>query len=73
MPRADDFFCANPRCVLHVTSEDMNVEGQGDWAILPNGLTFARVRVGDVFYCHVCAEDPDNPPVLNGSVSKPPP
>jgi hypothetical protein len=62
MPRIDDIFCANPRCVLHVTHEDPNVIGQGDWATLPNGLTFARVRVGEVFYCHACAENPDNPP-----------
>ena len=56
-------FCSNPRCVLHVSSNDENVEGHGEWASLPNGHTFARVRVGDQFFCHVCAEDPSNPPL----------
>lgn len=65
MLRGGDLFCANPCCMLHATSEDANVIGQGDWATLPNGLTFARVRVGALFYCHVCAENPDNPPVLD--------
>jgi len=65
MRRVDDFFCANPRCVLHVTAEDASVVGQGDWATLPNGLTFARVRVGDHFYCHTCAEDPDKAPIFD--------
>ena len=56
-------FCSNPRCLLHVSPSDENVEGQGDWASLPNGRIFARVQVGDRFYCHVCAEDPNNPPL----------
>ena len=55
-------FCANPRCILHVAPTDPNVEGRGDWATLENGLVFARVRIADRFFCHVCAEDPDNPP-----------
>lgn len=58
----EEKFCANPRCVLHVAPTDPNVEGRGDWAELPNGQMFARVRVADRFLCHVCAEDPDNPP-----------
>lgn len=55
-------FCSNERCVLHVSSNDKNVEGSGDWATLPNGRTYARVQVGDRYFCHVCAEDPDNAP-----------
>ena len=55
-------FCSNPRCVLHVSPNDSNVEGHGDWATLPNGPTFARVQANGQFFCHVCAEDPDNPP-----------
>ena len=55
-------FCSNPRCVLHVSAEDATVEGRGEWATLPNGLTISRVKVDDRYYCHVCAEDPDNPP-----------
>ena len=49
-------FCANPQCILHVAPTAPNVEGRGDWASLPNGLVFARVRVGERFYCHACAE-----------------
>jgi hypothetical protein len=62
MSRDDEKFCGNPRCVLHVSPGDNNVEGWGDWATLPNGRTFAREQIGDRFFCHVCAEDPSNPP-----------
>lgn len=58
-------FCANPGCVLHVSENDENVMGNGEWATLFNGLTFARVKVGELSYCHVCAEDPDNPPMFD--------
>ena len=59
---ANEKFCSNLRCVLHVSSKDDNVEGHGEWATLPSGQTFSRVKVGDLFFCHVCAEDPNNPP-----------
>ena len=59
--RCEDKFCSNSRCVLHVSADDENVEGRGEWATLPNGLTLSRVKVGDHSFCHVCAEDPDNP------------
>ena len=55
-------FCANPQCILHVAPTDPNVEGRGDWAELANGQLFARVRIGNRFYCHACAEDPHHPP-----------
>ena len=51
-------FCGNPRCVLHVSANDENVVGHGEWATLSNGTKFARVKVGEVSYCHVCAVDP---------------
>ena len=60
----DEKFCANPSCVLHVSAEDANVVGRGDWATLPNGLIFAREKVDDQFYCHACAEDPTHPPTF---------
>ena len=46
----DEKFCSNPRCALHVSPKDANVEGHGEWATLPNGCTFARVRVGENYY-----------------------
>ena len=61
----DEKFCSNPRCALHVSLKDANVEGHGEWATLPNGCTFARVRVGENYYCHSCTEDPDNPPLFD--------
>ena len=62
MNHENDKFCSNPQCVLHVSSEDGNVVGHGDWASMPNGFMFGRVLVNGRFYCHVCAEDPENPP-----------
>ena len=50
-------FCANPRCVLHVSANDDNVVGHGEWATLPNGHTFARVRIGAHYFCHACADN----------------
>lgn len=57
----DEKFCANPRCVLHVSANDPHVEGRGEWATLPNGCTFARVLVAEQYFCHACADDPANP------------
>ena len=62
MSRDDEKFCANPRCVLHVSANDEHVVGHGEWATLPNGRTFARVQVDGLYYCHVCVEDPSKPP-----------
>lgn len=57
----NDVFCSNPRCVLHVSPSDDRVEGRGEWATLQNGHTFARSRIGDHYFCHVCAENPNKP------------
>ena len=57
-----DKFCTNPRCVLHVSAKDANVMGRGEWAILSNRRTFARVSLNVQHFCHACAEDPDNAP-----------
>ncbi len=65
MEHQQQTFCANPRCALHVSPGDDNVVGHGDWATLPNGRTFARLQVDGRFFCHVCAEDPDNAPQLD--------
>ena len=61
----DSKFCSNERCVLHVSSQDPNVEGNGQWATLPNGIMFARMLRDGRYYCHVCYEDPDNPPTAD--------
>ena len=42
-------FCSNEHCVPHVSSQDENVEGNGQWATLPNGIMFARM-LGDGRY-----------------------
>lgn len=55
-------FCANPQCILHVAPTDPNVVDRGDWATLESGLVFARVRVGDHFFCHACAAKPPTDP-----------
>ena len=62
MLHANEKFCANPRCPLNVTTGDPHVVGHGEWATLPNGVMFGRVRCSDKTYCHRCADDPDNPP-----------
>lgn len=65
----DEKFCSNGRCPLHVSAKDPHVVGSGQWATLPNGVTYARVSVGDDYFCHVCAEDPNNPPIMDLFVS----
>lgn len=62
IPHANEDFCSYPRCVLHVSAVDDNVEGHGEWATLPDGRISSRVKVGDRYFCHVCAEDPNNVP-----------
>ena len=61
----DEKFCANPPCPLHVSPNDNNVVGRGDWAELQSGLIFARVECDGHYYCHVCADDPSNPPIAD--------
>ena len=56
----DEKLCSNPRCVLHVSANDENTEGRGDWATLPDGRTFARAPVGKYFFCHSCADKANN-------------
>ena len=41
---------------MHVSADDDNVVGHGEWATLANGLTFARVEIRDLSYCHTCAD-----------------
>lgn len=57
----DSKFYSNERCVLHVWSQYPNVDGNGQWATLPNGIMFARMLRDGRYYCRVCAEDPDKP------------
>ena len=61
----DEKFCANPRCILHVSPRDSNVIGSGQWATLPNGLMFSRMQRDNDYYCHVCYDDPSNPPIAD--------
>ena len=61
----DEKFCSNERCPLHVSANDPHVSGAGQWATLPNGLMYSRVLRDDRYYCDACAEDPDNPPIMD--------
>ena len=47
-------FCANPRCALHVRLDDAQVEGDGDWVVLPDGRIFGRSRWGGALLCDAC-------------------
>ena len=64
MIESADTFCANPKCALHVSSNDPNAVGEGDWAQLPNGFMFGRALIDEHYYCHACADDSHNPPTL---------
>ena len=48
-------FCADSRCVLHVSPGDLNVEGSGNWAETPDGLIIGRQQVEAVLLCDQCA------------------
>ena len=63
MQHAQEKFCSNPRCILHVAPGEHNVIGRGQWATLPDGTVYSRVLRDGRYYCDVCATDPDNPPL----------
>ena len=54
-------FCSNEHCVPHVSSQDENVEGNGQWATLPNGIMFARM-LGDGRYYTALHSTPRSEP-----------
>ena len=54
VPTGGDYFCANPRCVLHVREGDVGVHGRGNWAQLPHGRWASRSRYGEVMLCNDC-------------------
>ena len=47
-------FCANPACELHVRLIDLQVEGGGNWVVLPDGRVFGRGRYGGRMLCDAC-------------------
>ena len=63
LQHAQETFCSNPRCVLHVAPGEHNVVGRGQWATLPDGTVYSRVLRDGRYYCDTCAADPDNPPL----------
>lgn len=52
---ANDVFCANPSCVLHVRAGDAGVSGSGQWAVI-DGITYDRhpLTPGGPCYCSKC-------------------
>lgn len=50
-------FCATLTCALHLSSNDARIRGQGEWALLPNGLIVGRTAVNGQRYCDICARD----------------
>jgi hypothetical protein len=50
------YFCTNPKCLngLHVRAGDPGVEGDGNWAELPNGVIVGRRIVNDIYLCDGC-------------------
>ncbi len=56
-PDRTDWFCGNPECVLHVSTDDPRVEGHGDWATRPDGIVTGRgVYYGEVL-CDLCGRE----------------
>jgi hypothetical protein len=51
----DSAFCANARCVLHVSPGDLNVKGNGNWAETSDGVITGRQRVQSIMLCDRCA------------------
>jgi hypothetical protein len=49
------FFCSNMGCPFHVTGEDSNVRGFGDWATLEDGTTVSHCWVSGRLLCDLCA------------------
>ena len=49
------FFCSNPGCPFHVTGDDSNVRGFGDWATLEDGTTVSHCWVNGRLLCDLCA------------------
>jgi len=63
-----DYFCANPRCALHVREGDAGVRGRGNWAQLPGGRWASRSRYGALMLCNDCGRDRlSAPPAEAGS------
>ena len=50
------YFCADPRCVLHVRAGDPGVEGFGNWAVLPSGVQVGRGRYAGTYLCDQCGK-----------------
>jgi hypothetical protein len=57
MTHRGDPFCANVRCILHVTSDSAGVVGWGNWAELPNGLIVGRGLIDGIPMCDLCSEN----------------
>lgn len=47
-------FCANPQCVLHVRPDDPRVQGQGHWALRPDGVWVGQTAHDGAMYCDLC-------------------
>ena len=47
-------FCSNPACVFHVSAIDADVEGFGDWAVLPDGTTVSHRWIEGELLCDLC-------------------
>jgi hypothetical protein len=48
------YFCANPRCVLHVRADDARVQGAGHWAKRPDGIWVGQTAYEGAMYCDLC-------------------
>jgi len=48
------FFCSNALCPFHVTGEDLNVRGFGDWASLEDGTTVSHRWIDGQLLCDLC-------------------
>ena len=52
---AEEWFCANVACPLHISDFDPHVVGTGEWAEFPDGVIVSRTVIDGRTYCDLCA------------------